>query len=258
MGSNTKIDWADATWNPVTGCLHGCEYCYARKIARRFGCHLTDWKRQNVHVLNTPVRVRENGTIVPYPHDFEPTFHRYLLDEPQRWKKPRTIFVCSMADLFGDWVSDEWIREVVEACKAAPQHRYLFLTKNPTRYDKLINSGILPEHRENMWYGTTCTGMNQPLHWNCNAHTFMSCEPMLEPWKPAGGKGITYMVPEWVIFGAETGNRKNRVIPKKEWVMNAVQQCRNNGCAVFMKESLRKIMGKDFRQEFPWEVCGNA
>lgn len=109
-------------------------------------------------------------------------------------------------------------------------------------------------HWPELFGGTTCTDMNQPLHWNCNAHTFMSCEPMLAPWNPAGGKGIARMVPEWVIFGAETGNRKGRVMPKKEWVSNAVRQCRNNGSAIFMKESLREIMGEDFVQEFPWEV----
>ena len=163
-----------------------------------------------------------------------------------------------MADLFGDWVPDEWIAEVFKACEKAPQHRYLFLTKNPARYDALIDSGILPERRENMWYGTTCTDMKQPLHWNCNAHTFMSCEPMLAPWNPAGGRGIAKMMPEWVIFGAETGNRRNKVIPLKEWVSNAMRQCRNNGCAVFMKDSLRELMGEEFVQEFPWEGTGRV
>lgn len=284
----TKIDWADASWNPVTGCLHGCEYCYARKIAERFGgcwrldlppdtswrgnvgerklmgdyarhgdgkCHVLDEPEIECAVFDPPSGYR--GKVKPYPYYFDPTFHRYRLDEPQRWKKPRNIFVCSMADLFGAWVPDEWIEAVFEACKAAPQHRYLFLTKNPARYDKLIDSGILPEHCENMWYGSTCTDMTQMLHWNRNAHTFMSCEPMLAPWYPAGGNGIAYMMPEWVIFGAETGNRKNRVVPKKEWVTNAVQQCRNNGSVVFMKESLREIMGEEFIQEFPWGYTPN-
>lgn len=273
MGDKTKIDWADATWNPVTGCLHGCEYCYARKIAERFGareiydpecqCQRHLIERGMLKGTGKPLELdypweqkNKDGSITnaAYPFGFEPTFHRYRLDEPKRWKKPRNIFVCSMADLFGEWVPDGWIQEVFNACKAAPQHRYLFLTKNPSRYDALIDSGTLPEHLENMWFGTTCTDMNQPLHWNCNAHTFMSCEPMLAPWNPAGGKGIARMVPEWVIFGAETGNRKGRVMPKKEWVSNAVRQCRNNGSAIFMKESLREIMGEDFVQEFPWEV----
>ena len=113
MGDKTKIDWADASWNPVTGCLHGCEYCYARRIAERFGLHQMPILN-NYPVLREPVRctasyaymrgMRINaGAIQPYPFDFTPTFHRYKLGEPKRWKKPRTIFVCSMADLFGNW-----------------------------------------------------------------------------------------------------------------------------------------------------------
>ena len=272
MGANTKIDWCDASWNPVTGCLHGCEYCYASRMADRFGGFdpegSPNWRIfeeprtkaliGRVEEMQVKRDKRGRTVVAPYPFRFTPTFHAYRLDELQEWKKPRTIFVCSMADLFGDWVPDEWIAEVFQACEKAPQHRYLFLTKNPARYDALIDSGILPERRENLWYGTTCTDMTQPLHWNCNAHTFMSCEPMLAPWNPAGGRGIAKMMPEWVIFGAETGNRKGRVTPRKEWVSNAVQQCRNNGCAVFMKESLRDLMGKDFVQELPWEGTSRA
>lgn len=164
MGSKTKIDWCDSTWNPVTGCLHGCEYCYARKIAERFG---SKQKPESIErsVLNAPMRCTDlysymrmagisQGKVQPYPFDFSPTFHRYKLDEPQRWKKPRTIFVCSMADLFGDWVPDEWVQEVFKACEAAPQHRYIFLTKNPRRYYDLIEKGILAEH-DNWWLGST-------------------------------------------------------------------------------------------------------
>ena len=86
---------------------------------------------------------------------------------------------------------------------------------------------------------------------------FQSCEPMLAPWPVAGvvnqiSKRNGWL-PEWVIFGAETGNRKDKVIPKKEWVDNAVQMCRNMKAKVFMKDSLREIMGADFIQEFPWE-----
>ncbi|MCL2461960.1 MAG: phage Gp37/Gp68 family protein, partial [Defluviitaleaceae bacterium] len=80
----------------------------------------------------------------PYPFYFKPTFHRYRLGEPARMKKPKNIFVCSMADMFGDWVPDEWIKAVFEACEAIPRHRYLFLTKNPARYKALAMAGKLP------------------------------------------------------------------------------------------------------------------
>lgn len=266
MGARTKIDWADASWNPVTGCLHGCSYCYARRIAERFGSKMqpifTDYP-----VLNEPVRCTDTydymrtagisaGNIQPYPFDFTPTFHRYKLDEPQRWKKPKTIFVCSMADLFGEWVPDKWIIEVLDACRAAPQHRYLFLTKNPSRYDWLEDTDLITDKDTNFWLGSTTTDiMRDMLHYNHTLHTFQSCEPMLAPWPPAGPPNKDRKkLPEWVIFGAETGNRKDKVVPQKEWVDNAVQMCRNMGAKVFMKESLREIMGADFVQEFPWEA----
>lgn len=277
MGDRTKIDWCDASWNPVTGCLHGCEYCYARRIARRFGNHMSEFRelengmdeQMEFHVLDKPFEFRRagwingvyvdlgtNGKSCPYPFDFEPTFHRYRLDIPKRWTRPRNIFVCSMADLFGEWVPDEWIKAVLDACREAPQHRYLFLTKNPTRYDELEDKDIITGKDQNFWLGSTVTVETRDLlHYNFGLHTFKSCEPMLAPWPPAGPPNEKYRGawPEWVIFGAETGNRKGKVVPEKEWVDNAVKMCRNIGAKVFMKESLRGIMGTDFVQEFPWE-----
>ena len=268
MGDKTKIDWCDSSWNPVTGCLHGCPYCYARSMANRFGAHLIEsWKKEN-HVLDQPMRTSETyeymrmvgikeGRAIPYPYDFEPTFHRYRLDIPARWTKPRTIFVCSMADLFGDWVPEDWIIQVLEACREAPQHRYLFLTKNPTRYDELEDKGIITAEDQNFWLGSTTTDVTKSfMHYHSKIHTFQSCEPMLAPWPKAGKVNEqsreNNWLPEWVIFGAETGNRKGKVIPEKEWVDNAVRMCRYMGAAVFMKESLRAIMGPDFVQEYPW------
>ena len=256
MGINTKIDWCDATWNPVTGCLHDCPYCYARRIATRFGGNLMPIFTEHP-VLRKPVRDAE-GKTCPYPFDFAPTFHKYRLNDPQKWKKPRTIFVCSMADLFGEWVPDEWIMDILNACRKAPQHRYLFLTKNPTRYDALEDAGVIRPTDTNFWLGSTTTIVTHDLlHWNGAMHTFQSCEPMLAPWPPASEPNREAIklnaMPEWVIFGAETGNRKDKVIPEKAWIDNAVMMCHNIAAKVFMKESLRGIMGDDFIQEFPWE-----
>jgi len=102
------------TWNPVTGCLHGCQYCY-------------------------------------------PTFHRYRLDEPAQKKKPQNIFVSSMGDLFGDWVPDSWIKTVFEATNKAPQHNYLYLTKNPDRYYQLGDgdNAIIPDDGLTGWFGAS-------------------------------------------------------------------------------------------------------
>lgn len=277
MGYNTKIDWCDTSWNPVTGCLHGCEYCYARGIANRFGSDMVEvsiktplnfgaahmkqeieTERKKIHELEKPYVVmrKKDGANVKasYPFNFDPTLHRYRLYQPVEWSEPRTIFVCSMADLFGDWVPDEWIKEVFDACRRAPQHRYLFLTKNPARYGELAAEVKLPKEK-NHWYGITATDHQMaeanfrhiPNGWD-GYNIFLSAEPLhgeinipaLNSW------------PKWVIFGAETGNRKDKVVPKKEWIDNAVQMCRNIGAAVFMKESLRAIMEDDFIQEYPW------
>lgn len=259
MGSKTRIDWCDSTWNPVTGCLHGCEYCYARRIAERFG---SKQKPESIErsVLNAPVRCTDlysymrmagvsTGKVQPYPFDFSPTFHRYKLDEPQKWKKPRTIFVCSMADLFGEWVPDEWIEQVFKACEAAPQHRYLFLTKNPQRYIELYAKNILAIGK-GYWYGTTVTSPKQPFFYSKmpddNPNMFVSIEPIMESFGKSKG------LPNWIIVGAETGNRKGKIVPQKEWIDEITAECRRWRVPIFMKDSLREIMGADFRQEFPW------
>ena len=255
MGSRTKIDWCDASWNPVTGCLHGCEYCYARRIAERFGSNLMPIFTK-YPVLDEPVRNIgiDAGKIQPYPFDFTPTFHRYRLEEPARWTRPRNIFVCSMADLFGEWVPDEWIAEVFKACDAAPWHRYLFLTKNPTRYCKIAYDGWLPDAK-NFWYGSTITRKGESffagsVHWNA----FVSIEPLLEPLDVGIG---SFGGAKWVIVGAETGNRKGKVVPEKSWIDNISNACAELGKPFFMKESLRAIMTDDFRQQFPWVVGGS-
>ena len=259
MGQNTKIDWCDATWNPVTGCYHRCEYCYARGIAHRFGgCalhHAETVYAENVggyvHALDIPAK--KYGAIAPYPFGFEPTLHRYKLDEPRKWTRPRTIFVCSMADLFGRWVPDSWIEAVFAACENASQHRYLFLTKNPDRYIELAKKDKLPRQH---WYGYTATRQNQLWRFHhadeCPCiNLFVSIEPILEPMQPCFS---THTPADWVIIGAETGNRKGMVYPQRGWIADILMECEYSGRPIFMKNSIRDLMGDDFRQEFPWEV----
>lgn len=258
MGSKTKIDWADATWNPVTGCLHGCEYCYARKQAHRFAGYPSEGKNHELTSRMFVSKRYDDGEwskerVCTYPYDFDPTFHRYRLHIPVKWKDPRTIFVCSMADLFGDWVPDEWIEEVFAACEAAPQHRYMFLTKNPNRYIELANKDKLPRQH---WYGYSATQENQLWRFRhadeCPCiNLFVSIEPIMEPMNPGF---CTHVPADWVIIGAETGNRKDKVIPERKWIDDIFMECEYSGRPIFMKESLRPIMGDDFIQQFPWEV----
>ncbi len=262
MGSRTKIEWADATWNPVTGCLHGCEYCYARRIAERFG--IKPFGNVEPTELLEPVVLNDKAE--PYPLGFNPTFHRYRLDEPQHWKNPKTIFVCSMADLFGDWVPDEWINDVFTACESAKQHRYLFLTKNPKRILQLAREERLPDH-SNFWYGTTITKPEQQFFFQTPFFTnerrsnsygiFVSIEPIQkdfpvqERFSRIPGKQQNCI--DWMIIGAETGNRRDKTVPKREWIEHLITTGEKTGIPLFMKESLHDLMGDDFKQEFPWK-----
>lgn len=275
----TKIEWCDSTWNPVTGCLHNCEYCYARKIAERFkGCDKAStystycqatWKRLNpesepkdalfeIYPKCPTIKIRFDAkahknicTRAPYPWGFQPTLHGDKLDEPSRWIKPRTIFVCSMADLFGDWVPDSWIEEVFTACEKAPQHRYLFLTKNPKRYEQY---GVpMPE---NNWYGVSLTHETDMSSFNllpAGCNSFVSMEPILEDLHPEK-HNILFRQIDWVIIGAETGSRKDKVVPKPEWIEEIVAECEENNVPVFMKDSLIPVVGEEnMRRELPWE-----
>lgn len=265
--NKTKIEWCDSTWNPVTGCFHNCEYCYARGIAHRFGgasethnnetCNECQWFTEaegKIHELDEPVYDYDRQHYAPYPFEFDPTLHRYRLDEYEK-KKGRTIFVCSMSDLFGSWVPDSWIEEVFAACKKAPQHRYLFLTKNPNRYIELAKKGLLPQS-DNMWYGYSATRQSELWTFKhadeCPAiHLFVSIEPILEPIVP----GFSSHCPaDWVIIGAETGHRKAKVTPVRKWIEQIEMECEYSGRPLFMKDSLAPIVGeKNMRREFPWD-----
>ncbi len=246
--NKTKIDWCDSTWNPVTGCLHGCEYCYARGIANRFGAN---WETAsgNLPFLDEPI-VSTRGK-EPYPYSFTPTFHRYRLND-YAGKKGRNIFVCSMADLFGKWVPDSWIEEVFQACEKAPQHNYLFLTKNVERY---CECGV--PMKKNMWYGTSITKENEVDRFNslpafCN--TFVSIEPILENLRLVKKHNVIFRQVNWFIIGLETGRRKDKVVPKKEWIEDIVDECRKADIPVFMKSGLADVWGEPLIQEFPKEL----
>lgn len=263
MGYTTKIDWCDTSWNPVTGCRHGCKYCYARGIANRFGgyslgAHATHanyvFNDGNYELDEYLLKLgcMDKLRSAPYPFKFEPTFHRYRLDQPKKWTEPRTIFVCSMADLFGEWVPLKWIQEVFEACKAAPQHRYLFLTKNPARYFGLAEMGLLPKDK-NFWYGTTTTTQKEDFFWSDEHNTFLSIEPIHGPFEKME-IGTLRRFTNWIIVGAETGSRKDKIIPEKAWIDELVACAWENEVPIFMKESLKDMMGMEFKQQFPWEV----
>ncbi len=261
--NKTAIEWCDMTFNPVTGCRHGCEYCYARRITERFGGYdgygsEEDMERveSGKYVLDTaPYIKRKNGVCkASFPFGFEPTLHRYRLEEPQHQKKPQNIFVGSMADLFGDWVPDSWIEAVFAACAKAPQHRYMFLTKNPGRYLTLAKAGKLPM-QDNMWYGSTVTGPNTPYFVADGCNTFLSIEPLLEPFGQKAEGFSRLGEPRWIILGAMTGPGSDEHQPEKSWVDEITSPANAAEAAIFMKDSLIPVMGKEnMRREFPWKT----
>ena len=297
----TNIEWCTMTWNPVTGCLHGCPYCYAEKYAKRFGGrHVKGiepidsfgghnvYDFRGIHDIKNRLRIKtkdnssnnEKLITASFPFGFSPTFHRYRLNEPLYKKKPQNIFVGSMCDLFGDWVPDTWIQLVLDACKAAPQHRYLFLTKNPKRYNYINCDGqtlegckkckecdgekhrILTIYREDdepfpeLFLGTSVTNNESLFKAYDTSAEWLSIEPLLDDigdgetlWEDCQGRARW----SWVVIGAESGNSKNKIIPKREWIGSIVEQCRYYETPVYMKDSLAPIWGEPLIREFPWE-----
>ncbi|WP_304964776.1 DUF5131 family protein [uncultured Oscillibacter sp.] len=161
------------------------------------------------------------------------------------------MFVGSMADLFGNCVPTRWIVEVLDACAAAPQHRYMFLTKNPERYAQLDELALLP-HKDNFWYGSTVTGKgSKRFGGSITLNTFLSIEPLHEYLDAGiGGFGGDRLI----IIGAETGNRAGKITPEKAWVDNIVEAADLTHAAVFMKDSLKPIVGwMNMRRELPWD-----
>ncbi len=259
--NRSKIEWCDHTWNPITGCRHGCPYCYARRMTARFAGDVRlnlmakkDYSTQkaadgssDLYVLEKPM-LNETGKPLVYPFGFAPTYHRYRMDTLDKLKMGNNIFVGAMADVFGAWVPDSWIRDILAVCVAKSQHNYLFLTKNPERYERLDSTGILPTNK-NLWYGSTLTRPEDRCFIS-NAHnTFWSIEPIHAPFKIWEKDEHS---PDWIIIGAETGRRKDRIIPKREWIEDIVEWCDKAGIPVFMKDSLISIVGEEnMRRDLP-------
>lgn len=275
--NRSKIEWCDHTWNPITGCQNNCQYCYARRMVTRFAGDVRLNKMakkdyfqvpaadegEDLYVLDAPM-LNETGSPLVYPFGFAPTLHRYRLDTPAKLKMGNNIFVGAMADVFGNWVPDEWIMEIFETCRKYPIHNYLFLTKNPDRYVSMCLKELLPEHK-NMWYGVTVTNSHQAYMAEATmqdmpsaVHSFLSIEPMLEDL--ASELEITIEnFTDWVIIGAETGSGKGRIVPEKEWIDSIINQCDNAKIPVFMKNSLIPIVGEEgMRREFPQQLQHSA
>lgn len=262
--NKSKIEWCDHTFNPITGCFHNCPYCYARKMTSRFAGDIRlnkmakcDYKSVEteagrIYILDKPM-LNETGHALVYPFGFEPTYHKYRLNTMGKLKNGCNVFVGAMADIFGEWVPEEWIIEVFEACKKSPQHNYMFLTKNPQRYITLAENGKLPK-LDNFWYGTTATTPLDPVFTAEEYNCFISFEPLKERF---GAGGMTPYI-NWVIIGAETGNSQTKTIPEPKWIEDIVTEARRKHIPIFMKDSLIPIIGeKNMIREYPKGLAYN-
>lgn len=227
----TKIDWCDSTINCVYGCPNGCKYCYGNAMNKRFH-FCKDWK-------------------VP---EWKP---EHLKDFYS--KKPKKIFINSMSDI-AYW-KEEWIAEVFNAIEKNKQHRYIALTKNYGLFLQKIDhltETMGWDISDVLFVGQTFDKHPNPD--NFYDYDFINIEPMLEEMETEEWYNDYYgaepqPIGKAIIVGAETGNRKGKIIPKKEWIDKLVEYADENKIPIFMKESLRKIMGDDFRQDrLPWEI----
>jgi len=216
----SEIGWAMWSWNPVTGCNHGCNYCYARTIAE------------------------SRDMAKYYPAGFTPLYHHERLDAPANTPVPSRaeqdpaygrVFVCSMADLFGAWVPQNWIDSVVASTVANPQWEYLYLTKFPQRYARLelpesgwIGASVDEQHRAEPTLEAMAKISGVKVKW-------LSLEPLLEPITLSSLKGI-----DWIVIGAQSENigQNPAFAPRFEWIADLVATARRDGCKVWLKTNL--------------------
>jgi protein gp37 len=235
--TNESIEWATWSWNPVTGCEHGCSYCYARDIAKRF--------------YDPQI-------------GFNPHFYPERLSAPQNTPVPRStslkerlVFTVSMGDLFGEWVPREWIEAVMEEVRAAPQWTFIFLTKNPRRYLEI-------DFPKNAWVGATADTQERAdaalevfttLHYGLAkverpTVLFLSIEPMREKidLSGAGQGGPAYFLStvDWIIIGGQSDSSgEPERQPEWDWVEAVLNQARESGCKVYFKPNL-KVQPKEY------------
>jgi protein gp37 len=242
MSEQSKIEWTEATWNPVRGCTKispGCKHCYAELFAERF-------RGVKGH---------------PYERGFDLRVVPNKLGEPLRWRAPKMIFVNSMSDLFHEGVSDDYIVAVGRVMMAAKWHTYQVLTKRSGRLRALLNSRLkFAATQPHIWWGVSVENRKyglprvEDLRRATASVRFLSVEPLLEDLGRLDLSGI-----HWVIVGGESGPGARPM--KKEWVISIRDQCRESGVPFFFKQwggvrkarTGRKLQGRTY-DGFPSRV----
>jgi len=212
MADASRIEWTDATWNPVTGCRKisaGCQNCYAERMAKR------------LQAMGKP----------QYVKGFDVAIHPEMLDRPAKWKKPRTIFVNSMSDLFLREIPFDFVRRVFDVMNRCTHHVFQVLTKRPevaAEYaDRLHWS-------DNIWLGATVEDKDTLGRIVCLRTIpaklrFLSLEPLLTPLRRLPLRGV-----HWVIVGGESGPGSRPMKP--EWVRSIRDTCVGRGVPFFFKQ----------------------
>ena len=242
MSDNSKIEWTDATWNPVRGCSKvspGCANCYAETFAERF--------------RGVPGH--------PYEFGFDLRLVPEKLPEPLRWRNPKLIFVNSMSDLFHEQVSDDYIVSVAQVMKLACWHTYQVLTKRSERLRELLGTKLsFVASQSHIWWGVSVENRKQGLpridhlRESTAKVRFLSIEPLLEDLEEFSLDGVN-----WVIVGGESGAGARPM--EKAWVLSIRDQCRKAKVPFFFKqwggirksEAGRSLDGKTYN-EFPKRV----
>lgn len=211
MSWSSRIEWTEATWNPVTGCTKvspGCAHCYAETLAERF--------------RGVPGH--------PYEKGFDLQLRPERLNQPLEWKRPRTIFVNSMSDLFHEDVPLKFIRSVFDVMKKADWHEFQILTKRSERLAELAAKVTWPD---NVWMGVSVeyqswTSRIDDLRTVPAAVRFLSCEPLLGPLE------LDLRDIHWVIVGGESGHGARPM--RADWARRVREQCRESNVPFFFKQ----------------------
>jgi len=223
MANGSSIEWTESTWNPVTGCSKvspGCTHCYAERMAKR------------LRAMGQP----------NYVSGFDLTLQEHMLELPLRWRKPQTIFVNSMSDLFHHDIPFEYVQRVFGVMKRAYWHRFQILTK---RADRLLEVSQQIHWAENVWMGVSVESRKYLSRIDCLRRTgahikFLSLEPLLEDLGDFDLTGI-----DWVIVGGESGPGARPMNP--EWVRKLRELCLAAEVPFFFKQwggTRKKVSGR--------------